>query len=354
MHRKKIQKILESHPIRASAPCRIDMGGTLDISTFHYPLRHLNPCTVNIAVDLRTEVSLHPFTAGKIKVTSKGFKSAEFKADAAPFNHPLGLIFAVAAYFRIHGVHIMIDSASPPRSALGGSSSAAVALIRGIATLLPELGDFFFSKPRTALLAHAIESSVAGVPCGLQDQLAAVYGGVNAWYWRSDPGSGVPYQKVSLVSKRHHRDLERHLLLAYCGIPHESKSVNSVWIRQFLSAKYRTLWEQVVGLTHDFEKAVMKQEYQKAAQIIAVETALRRKMTPFVLDEIGRRLVSSAERESCGARFTGAGGGGCIWSIGEAEAVKRLKPQWEHILSRRRGARLLEVKIDSAGVLSGG
>ena len=42
--------ILESRPIEASAPCRIDMGGTLDISTFYLPLRHLYPCTLNIAI----------------------------------------------------------------------------------------------------------------------------------------------------------------------------------------------------------------------------------------------------------------------------------------------------------------
>jgi D-glycero-alpha-D-manno-heptose-7-phosphate kinase len=139
--------------------------------------------------------------------------------------------------------------------------------------------------------------------------------------------------------------------LAYGGIPHESKSVNSVWIRQFLSAKNRKIWEKVVSLTHDFEKAILTKEFRLAAQIMSVETALRRKMTPFVLDEIGRKLVISAERENCGARFTGAGGGGCIWSIGDAYALQNLRPGWEEILSRRQGARLLDFKIDSKGVL---
>ena len=66
------QRILEKQTIEASAPCRIDMGGTLDIRTFYYQLRHLSPCTFNIAVDLRTRVRLLPYCDGRIRISSKG------------------------------------------------------------------------------------------------------------------------------------------------------------------------------------------------------------------------------------------------------------------------------------------
>ena len=178
---KTLKRILEKRPVKASAPCRIDIGGTLDISTFYFPLRHLSPCTVNIAINLRTQVILLPHAGGKIKISSQGFKSAEYSLDSAPFSHPLGLMFAVAAYFRQEGIHITIDSASPPKSGMGGSSSAAVALV---AAFLKSLDKRSYSKKDIALLAHAIEGSVAGVPCGIQDQLAAVYGGIHAWNWR--------------------------------------------------------------------------------------------------------------------------------------------------------------------------
>jgi D-glycero-alpha-D-manno-heptose-7-phosphate kinase len=121
---KQLRKILESEPIEASAPCRIDMGGTLDISTFSYPLRHLAPCTFNIALGLRTRVRLQPYARGQIKISSRGFKDAQFPVEVAPFDHPLGLMFATAAYFNARGIHIEIESQSPPRSALGGSSVA--------------------------------------------------------------------------------------------------------------------------------------------------------------------------------------------------------------------------------------
>ena len=157
--------MLDANPIEASAPCRIDMGGTLDIPTFYYPLRHLSPCSFNIALKLRTRVRLLPYARGRIKISSRGFKAAQFPADAAPFNHPMGLMFTTAAFFNAEGIHIDIESESPPRSALGGSSAAAVALVAAFLKLkaATESGDRS-NRRRVALLAYQLEQSTAGVP----------------------------------------------------------------------------------------------------------------------------------------------------------------------------------------------
>ena len=112
---------LENETVVASAPCRLDMGGTLDLSTFYLPLRHLNPCTFNVAIDMRTRVRLLPHKDGRIKISSRGFDPVDVESQTAPFSSSVGLMLAVAAFFNADGVHIEIDSASPPRSALGGS-----------------------------------------------------------------------------------------------------------------------------------------------------------------------------------------------------------------------------------------
>ena len=345
-----MRKIIESHQIEASAPCRIDMGGTLDISTFYYPLRHLFPCTVNIAINLRTKVRLLPHDKNKIKVTSKGFKSAEYSLDKAPFDHPLGLIFAIAAYFRAEGIHIDIDSSSPPRSALGGSSVAAVALVGAFSKAKEKKGEPPISEKNIALLSQTIESSVAGVPCGFQDQLAAVYGGANTWYWPGDC-QGPFFKKKTIIPKRHLPKFERNLLLAYCGVPHESKDVNKKWVKQFLSGKHHGLWAEIIVCTQKFADALIKRDLPAACEQMNKETAIRRRMTPEVLDEIGNALVKSAIKKRCGARFTGAGAGGCLWALGRKEDIDKLKGTWEGILSTRKDARLLSTKIDSQGLL---
>jgi D-glycero-alpha-D-manno-heptose-7-phosphate kinase len=234
--KKIIGEILENQKIETSAPCRIDLGGTLDISTFNYPLRHLNPCTFNIAIGLRTRVKLFPYKNGFVKISSKGFKPVEYPSGKAPFNNELGLMFAIAEYFHADGVHILIDSESPTRSALGGSSVAAVALIGAFSKLYENLDQAPLSKKNIAHLAWQIESFVAGTTCGIQDMLAAAYGGVNAWYWRPFISDSI-FVKKTIIKKKLFKELEECLLLAYCGIPHESLNINGKWMSRFCSGQ---------------------------------------------------------------------------------------------------------------------
>lgn len=349
MMHSKDQDILRAEPICASAPCRMDMGGTLDISSFYYPLAVANPCTFNIALALRTRVALAPFDAGYVKITSRGFADAVFPAEELPFDHPMGLMFAIAAYFGGDGIHLHIASGSPPRSALGGSSVAAVALIAAFNRLREKSGNPVMPKDRIPLLAHGIEESVAGVPCGLQDQLAAVYGGVNAWYWKG-VGADAPYTRQRLLDAARYPDLSRHLLLAYCGIPHESKNINGIWVRRFLSGKDRSRWTEIARCTRDFIQAIDAFDISAAVDSMNRETDLRREMTPDVLDAMGEKLTIAARDRGCGARFTGAGGGGCVWAIGDAMHIRKLSGEWAAILKDREAGRLLDVMIDADGL----
>jgi D-glycero-alpha-D-manno-heptose-7-phosphate kinase len=345
-----IREILEQNSVEASAPCRIDMGGTLDLSTFFYPLQRLHPCTFNAALDLRTRVRVSPFDTGKVKISSHGFEDLVVESALAPYDHPLGLMLAVAAHFHADGVHIEIHSSSPPRSALGGSSVAAVALIWAFSKALAEKGHPMPKRSSVVMLAHAIEQSVAGVPCGMQDQLAAVYGGVNAWHWLTRPPD-LPFRRQSLASVDGCKEFERHLLVAYCGRPHVSKDVNATWVKQFVSGLNRRQWHEIVDCSHKFVSALEAGDYRRAKTMMNQETDIRCELTPEVLDKLGAQLVAAARERGCGARFTGAGGGGCLWALGAPDDIKKLRPVWEDILIQRSTAQLLNAGIDTVGLL---
>jgi len=348
-----LTEVLETSTPEASVPCRIDLGGTLDLRTFHYPLTHLKPSTFNIALDLRTNVRLSPYKNGMVKISSKGFESAEYPAGRASFSHPMGLMFAVSSYFGVSGVHIQITSSSPPRSALGGSSAAAVALAAVLEYVMAEEeGDEkkAVSRKHIAMLAHTIEETVAGVPCGMQDQLAAAYGGINEWLWPGKIGE-QPFQRNIVLNQGAYPDLEKHLLVAYCGIPHESKNINGKWVKDFLDGRFRSEWEDIISITKNFIDSLSSCNYKDAASAMNMETGIRMGMTPDVVDEIGKRLVKSASENKCGARFTGAGGGGCVWALGEPDDIKRLKHSWLEILSKTKEGRLLTNRIDSDGLI---
>jgi D-glycero-alpha-D-manno-heptose-7-phosphate kinase len=347
---KDLKKILESSPLAASAACRVDCGGTLDIKTLHYPLRHLAPCTFNIALDMKTRVRLLPHVSGQIKVSSRGLGTEVQPAENASFRGPLGLIFATASYFQVGGLHIDIVSESPPRSALGGSSTAAVALIGALSRVAAQEGSRPPTKRLIVLLAHAIEEAVAGISCGLQDQLAAAYGGVHAWYWPKGPGE-PPFKGFEVLRRKDYPDLEAAFLLAYCGVPHVSQDINRKWIDQFVQGgEARPLWAEIVSCTKSFIRSVREKDWEAAAASMNQEVDIRRKMTPEVFDEVGDALVEKALACGCGARFTGAGGGGCIWALGEEEKMAALQPAWSDILSGRQGARLLDARVAPEGL----
>lgn len=341
---------LEDNPIDASAPCRIDFGGTLDISTFHYPLRSHQPATVNIALDRRTSVSLRPAVDDRIWISSHGLAEAAFAPQAAPYDHPLGLMFAVADYFGVQGVHIDIHSTSPPQSGLGGSSVAAVALIAAFSKLNVHMGRAPISRTQMVLLAHAIEQGVAGASCGIQDQLAAAFGGVNIWRWPATLDQ-PPFLCHRLAAPSACARLDRHLLVAYLGVTHVSKDVNQTWVRRFISGKDRDVWQRIIDLTHRFADALAAFDMQSAAAAMNEETALRKAITPQVLESMGQRLADAAMEKQCGARFTGAGGGGCLWAIGEADAIASLKPAWKGLLAERETAGIVDCRVDSQGVV---
>ncbi len=341
--------LLESETVAFSAPCRVDMGGTLDIATFNYPLRHLSPSTFNIALDIRTTVRLLPHTGGRIRIASRGFETAEFDAGRAPYDHPMGLMFAACDYFNASGISVTILSGSPPRSALGGSSVAAVALVAAFMKLGGTKAVDGAFKKQAAMIAHGIEAGVAGVPCGFQDQLAAAFGGVSSWQWGADP-AGPPYGRKIPAGPERLAAVEASMLVAYCGRPHVSKDINGRWVREFIGGGTRKHWEAICRLTGRFTEAFGDGDYNGAAKLMAEETAIRREMTPDVVDAVGADLVDAAADAGCGARFTGAGGGGCLWALGDAARIRALKGPWEEILSRQEGACLLPSGIDTEGL----
>jgi D-glycero-alpha-D-manno-heptose-7-phosphate kinase len=138
--------------------------------------------------------------------------------------------------------------------------------------------------------------------------------------------------------------------VAYLGVTHASKDVNSTWVRRFIGGEDREQWRSIVRLTHDFADALAGGDMETAAAAMNRETAIRRTMTPHVIETMGDRLVTAAVEAGCGARFTGAGGGGCLWAIGAENAVAALKPIWKSLLGKRPSAGLIDCRVDPRGV----
>ena len=344
------KKVLERIPIEASAPCRIDSGGTWDIKALALPLERIEPTTVNMALSLRTSVELHPFNDGWVRIISDGFTHAEKQNMKNPaFNPPFGLFFATVSHFGFHGLTVNITSDYPPRSALGGSSTALVALIKALSKLTKIMGGKDLSDKKILHLAYHLEDGISGGNCGIQDQAAAVYGGVNRWIWSYGDGESLS-KKESLLDKQGEKELSDRILVAFSGKSHVSSKINRSWIKGFLNGRTRAGWIASNHIVCDLAKAIKERDWNNAAGLLRDEMSIRREITPDVLIPITSRLIDLAEDMGCGARFAGAGRGGSVWALGESHLIKGLRKRWEMVLASVKGARILDCTIDHIGV----
>ena len=345
-----IRQLLTRTPVTVSAPCRVDTGGTWDIKALALPLQWAVPVTVNMALTLRTTVTLQPYEDGWVKISSRGFARTEtFAADRLPFDSPFGIFFAAVSYFGFHGLEVKIDSQSPVKSALGGSSTALVALVGALQEATALMDGRGLSRKEILHLAYHLEDGVSGGNCGIQDQAAAVYGGVHLWKWHF--GNSVePLTRISLLDQKGREMLSNHILVAYSGKSHVSARTNHQWINDFLSGKTRSGWLKANGVVRSFARAIETGDWDQAAFFLREEMALRREITPEALDGVTEKMVGAAESIGCGARFAGAGAGGSVWALGKKGNMDLLRNKWRELLAPIKDAQILCAGIDSEGV----
>jgi D-glycero-alpha-D-manno-heptose-7-phosphate kinase len=345
-----VRDLLTRSPVTVSAPCRVDTGGTWDIKALALPLERKTPVTVNMALTLRTTVNLYPYEDGQVKISSSGFSHTESASSKRlPFDSPFGLFFAAVSYFGFHGLEIKIDSQSPVKSALGGSSTALVALLGA----LQQVGSFHkqkaLSRSDVLHLAYHLEDGISGGNCGIQDQAAAVYGGVHQWKWHFGNPS-QPLTRISLLDKKGQTSLSKHMLVAYSGKSHVAAQTNRKWVTDFLSGKTRFGWIKANDSVNSFAKAIQVKNWGKAASCLREEMAIRREITPEALDPVTEKMISLAEEAGCGGRFAGAGAGGSVWALGEEININALKHPWQELLKPIKTARILDTGIDAEGM----
>lgn len=104
-------------------------------------------------------------------------------------------------------------------------------------------------------------------------------------------------------------------------------------------------------VTNEFAEAVARADWILAGSLLRAETELRQTVTPEVLVPTTQSLFDCAIAHACGARFTGSGGGGCMWAIGGANEITALREAWRKMLAPIDGAKILPSRIDVRGVL---
>ena len=183
----------------------------------------------------------------------------------------------------------------------------------------------------------------------MQDQAAAVYGGVNGWLWNYSSRE-MPVKREKLLDNTGMRRLSKSILVAYSGKWHVSASTNRLWLKNFLEGRTRQGWLEANAVVRELIKSVKSMELQESVRCIKKEMKIRRRITPDAMIPETSELIKVAEKAGCGARFAGAGAGGSVWALGEPEDIFLLKKRWNKELSGIKGAYMLQCAVDPKGV----
>lgn len=345
-----IQNLLKHNPVTATAPCRIDSGGTWDIKSMALPMEAISPVTINITLNLRTRVTLSPFKPGLVKIKAHGFPpSKAYSSDHLPFTQPFGIFFAAISLFNYNGLQVSIHSDSPIKSGLGGSSTALVALLKALSEIKRLRGEKELTAKDILHLGYHLEDGINLGSCGMQDQAAAVYGGINLWEWRYSV-RGIAFKRRPLLDGRGRKELSQRIVLAYSGKSHVSLRANRSYIEDFLTGQTRRGWIQANDIVKKLGLALAGKDWGKAVSCLQEEVKIRRLITPGAFTTITNRMIHQAEEMGCGARFAGAGAGGSVWALGKKDAIKALKKMWGKTLAKTTEGKIIDCSIEGIGV----
>lgn len=311
--------------INAVAPTRIcDVGGWTDTHFAKFG------AVFNIAIYPYVEVQIHSLAPGEsagrliIAVENYGVSYALDPDNIVYDKHPL--IEAAIKCMKIprdQALRINIFSHAPPGASTGTSAAVSVALIGALDALM----GAGMSIHETAAMAHAIETKELGLECGVQDQLASAYGGINLIEIPKFPRTVVtPIRIPDPVWW----ELEHRLVLTYIGKPHNSSEIHKLVIKNLgKAARQDSRIDALRQLAHQAKMALAKGDFAELGRVFNRNTAIQRELHNNLVCEQFEEIIGIAEDfHALGCKVNGAGGdGGSIAILSNGEMWEKRKMQ---------------------------
>jgi len=325
--------------VLTKAPTRIcDIGGWTD--TWFYP----KGAVVSFCVDLYSYVRVIENESTTIKIYAENLnQKAEIpNLKKIEYNDVLDLLKAAIKRMNIeNGLDIYVRADAPPGCGTGTSASVAVALISALATYKQLKMD----HDKIASLAHKLEIEELGLESGVQDQYAAVYGGINFME--------IDYPKVKLskmsINEKQILELENQLILVYFG-SRSSDIMHKAVIENFKKGDKNTLasFEIMKSCAFEMKRAFKTFNLEEIGEIINKNWEAQKKLHPLMVNPaIEKSEIIARKNGALGFKCNGAGGGGSATILAECGNVNPLKKKLI-----KNGYKILPCKLSFTGVRS--
>ena len=308
--------------LKSVAPIRIcDNGGWTD--TWFARYGRIFNIAVYPCVEVQMKVYEHHGGEQRITVNAENYGERYVIDEPAGHYTRQPLLEATIDFMKIPAgvaIELAIHSDVPGGCSTGTSAAVSVALIGALDRLTP--GQM--TPHQVAQAAHKIETELLRQQCGIQDQIASAYGGINYIEMFEYPHATV---SQVVVPDPIWWELESRLSLIFVGIAHSSSQVHEMVIRELENAgpdadKLRPLRETA----QESKDALYAGDFTALGGAMIKNTDAQANLHPALVGPDHRRIIEiAAEHGAIGWKVNGAGGAGGSVTIlsGPDRTVKR-------------------------------
>lgn len=221
-------------------------------------------------------------------------------------------------------IRVTYEADLPARTGLGTSSSFAVGLLSAFRCIKGKYVD----KRRLAEDAIYLERVLCNECGGIQDQIAAAYGGLNLIYFNAD---GFQVHPIIMREERK-QELQDNLLLFFTGFSRFSSDVQVAY-QQALKDKTSELLEilSLVGTAHEILTG--DQSLSEFGRLLDHTWKLKRGITQKISsDSIDSLYQKAINAGAVGGKLLGAGGGGFMLFYVEHDARESVRQALDGLL----------------------
>jgi len=209
-------------------------------------------------------------------------------------------------------VELSIYSAAPAGCSTGTSAALAVAVLGALDVLTSGHRDAY----AIAAAAHRVETEFLHLECGIQDQIAAAFGGINLIDMYEYPHAKVGRLQLPRATER---ELEARLALVYVGLSHSSSQVHEMVIRHLENAGPNgPQLERLRAIACRSSEALCAADFAAFGRSMIENTEAQRDLHPALIGTAHQQVIDIArEFRALGWKVNGAGGdGGSITLLG--------------------------------------
>lgn len=243
---------------------------------------------------------LPPFFDYKTHVT---YSREEKINNISEMQHPA--IRNAMEWLDMHDIRLTYESDLPARSGLGTSSSFAVGMLSAFYALKGQYAD----KRKLADDAIYLERTLCKEAGGIQDQIAASFGGMNRINFSAD---GYTVHPV-IINPERKKLLNEHLMLFFTGFSRFSSDIQK-GTEKSMKDKTQQLLE-MYRLVDDAEKILTDKNtsLDEFGKLLDYTWQLKRGISSGIsTDSIDEQYERAKKAGALGGKLLGAGGGGFL------------------------------------------